>query len=74
MLGVLQIRSGHLYINPMLGVRGYEVYEITSGDEVLLVISNGSIKGNISPAYSDNSEARDKVDVVELDKTTFFAP
>lgn len=74
MLGVLQIRSGHLYINPMLGVRGYEVYEITSGDEVLLVISNGSIKGKITPAYSDDPEARDKVDVVELDKTTFFAP
>lgn len=74
-LGVLQINSGHLHVNPMLGMRGYQVYELTSDDQVLLIISDGSLEEKImSPESEPDSDARDKVEVVLLDHTTALAP
>ena len=72
-LGVLQINSGHLHVNPMLGMRGYQVYELTSNDQVLLIIAEGPLEEKImSPETS--SESRDKVEIVPLDHTTALAP
>ena len=74
-LGILQINSGHLHVNPMLGMRGYQVYELTSDDQVLLLISDGSLEEKImSPESKPKSDARDKVEVVPLDHTTALAP
>ncbi|WP_254278621.1 hypothetical protein [Haloarcula marina] len=74
-LGVLQINSGHLHVNPMLGLRGYQVYELTSDEQVLLIISDGSLEEKImSPESQSSSDARDKVEVVSLDNTTALAP
>ena len=74
-LGVLQINSGHLHVNPMLGMRGYQVYELTSDEKVLLIISDGSLEEKImSPASQTSTDARDKVEVVALDRTTALAP
>ncbi len=74
-LGVLQINSGHLHVNPMLGVRGYQVYELTSDDQVLLVISDGSLEEKImSPESKTNTDTRNKVEIVSLDQTTALAP
>jgi len=74
-LGVLQINSGHLHVNPMLGMRGYQVYELTSDDQVLLLISDGSLEEKImSPESKPKSDARDKVEVVPLDQTTALVP
>ena len=74
-LGVLQINSGHLHVNPMLGMRGYQVYELTSDDQVLLLISDGSLEEKImSPESKPKSDARNKVEVVPLDHTTALAP
>ncbi len=75
MLGVLQINSGHLHVNPVLGMRGYQVYELTSDDQVLLLISDGSLEEKImSPESESTSGARNKVEVVSLDHTTALAP
>ncbi len=74
-LGVLQINSGHLHVNPMLGIRGYQVYELTSNDQVLLIISYGSLEEKImSPESKSNTDARNKVEIVPLDQTTALAP
>jgi hypothetical protein len=74
-LGVLQIKSGHLHVNPMLGMRGYQVYELTSDDQVLLIISDGSLEEKImSPESNVSTDARDKVEIVALDQTTALAP
>lgn len=74
-LGVLQINSGHLHVNPMLGMRGYQVYELTSNEQVLLIISDGSLEEKImSPESKTGSDARDKVELVSLDRTTALAP
>lgn len=74
-LGVLQINSGHLHVNPMLGIRGYQVYELTSNDQVMLIISDGSLEEKIMPPESQtNNDARDKIEVVSLDHTTALAP
>lgn len=74
-LGVLQIQSGHLHVNPMLGIRGYEIYEITSNAQVMLVISDGSIEEKVmSPQSEDTTNTRNKVEVVALDTTTYLAP
>ncbi|GAA0676246.1 hypothetical protein ACFQDG_01880 [Natronoarchaeum mannanilyticum] len=74
-LGVLQINSGHLHVNPMLGLRGYQVYELTSDERVILVISDGSIEEKVmTPESKDSTDARDKLEVVPLDTTTALAP
>ncbi len=74
-LGVLQINSGHLHVNPMLGLRGYQVYELTSNEKVILVISDGSIEEKVmTPESKDSTDARDKLEVVSLDTTTALAP
>ncbi len=74
-LGVLQINSGHLHVNPMLGMRGYQVYELTSDDQVLLIISDGSLEEKVmSPESQTNNDARNKIEVVSLDHTTALAP
>lgn len=74
-LGVLQINSGHLHVNPMLGIRGYQVYELTSNEQVLLIISDGSLEEKImSPESKTDNNARDKVELVSLDQTTALAP
>lgn len=74
-LGVLQINSGHLHVNPMLGIRGYQVYELTSDDQVLLIISDGSLEEKImSPESKTNTDTRNKVEIVSLDQTTALAP
>ncbi len=74
-LGILQINSGHLHVNPMLGIRGYQVYELTSDDQVLLIISDGSLEEKImSPESEANTDARNKVEIVSLDGTTALAP
>jgi hypothetical protein len=74
-LGVLQINSGHLHVNPMLGLRGYQVYELTSDEQVLLIISDGSLEEKImSPESKVGTDARDKIEIVSLDQTTALAP
>lgn len=75
MLGVLQIRSEMLHVNPMLGFRGYRIYEIRSGSEVMLVISDSPIEQKlISPESHTPDQGSGKIELVNLGPTTYLAP
>jgi hypothetical protein len=75
MLGVLQIKSEMLHVNPMLGVRGYRIYELQSGQEVMLIISDSSIKEKlISPESDTIDQETRKIELVNLGPTTYLAP
>lgn len=74
-LGVLQINSEILHVNPMLGLRGYQVYEVTSDEQVLLVISKSSLEEKmILPETKKADKSRKKIEVVSLGRTTYLAP
>ena len=74
-LGVLQINSEILHVNPMLGLRGYQVYEVTSDEQVLLVISESSLEEKmILPETKTADNPRKKIEVVSLGRTTYLAP
>ena len=74
-LGVLQINSEILHVNPMLGLRGYQVYEVTSDEQVLLVISKSSLEEKmILPEIEEADNPRKKIEVVSLGRNTYFAP
>lgn len=74
-LGVLQINSEILHVNPMLGLRGYQVYEVTSDEQVLLVISKSSLEEKmILPETKEADNTRKKIEVVSLGRTTYLAP
>lgn len=75
MLAVTQIKSGHIYVNPMLGIRGYQVYEITSDEKIVLVISKGTISEKVTETEAQlESSPRKKIEVVSMDNTTVLAP
>ena len=78
LLAVLQIRSELLHINPMLGLRGYQTYEITSNDRIMLVISNGPIEDKMILAESNSELSEEdsytKIELVPLGGTTYLAP
>ncbi|KYH23703.1 hypothetical protein HAPAU_41830 [Halalkalicoccus paucihalophilus] len=78
MLGILQIRSEILHINPMLGIRGYHAYNITNNGRTILVISNGRIEEKIKfPENSSESSTKPshtKIELVPLGGTTYLAP
>lgn len=73
-LWVLQVRSELLHVNPMLGIRGYHIYEIHSEGEVLLVISEGEISKSISqPIHNSGDETTSRsVELVQLGETTYL--
>lgn len=74
-LGVLQIYSEMLHVNPMLGIRGYRIYEITSDSEVLLVISETKIEEKVISMDADtSSEQRQKIELVHLGSMAYLAP
>ena len=74
-LGILQIRSGHLHVNPMLGIRGYQMYELTTDKQVVLVVSNGPLEEKVmSPEIRASSDASDKVSLVSLGPAAYLAP
>lgn len=74
MLGVLQIQSEMLHVNPMLGFRGYRIYEVQSGSEVFLVISDSPIERKLISPEQDTSGQRGKIELVNLGPTTYLAP
>lgn len=75
MLGVLQIRSEMLHVNPMLGFRGYRIYEVRSGSEVMLVITDSPIEQKlISPENHTPGQGPGKIELVNLGSTTYLAP
>lgn len=60
-IGIIQVRSNLLHINPILAIFDYQVYEVDTGEQVLTVVS----KSDISP--SDNA-----LKTVELSNDVFL--
>lgn len=77
-LAILQIRSDILHVNPMLGLKGYYTYEITSGNQIVLVISKGPVEEKmILPEKSSEPTEEDsntKIELVPLGGNTYLAP
>lgn len=44
MVAVIQIRSAQLHINPVLGMLGYDIYQIKTGREVVLVVAGSALE------------------------------
>ncbi|WP_435358451.1 hypothetical protein [Haloarchaeobius sp. DFWS5] len=43
-IGFIQIRSNHLFINPVLGIIGYNIYEVNTEDQQLTLLINQRIE------------------------------
>lgn len=43
-IGVIQVRSNQLYVNPILALLDYRIYEIDTGDEVLTLVIKGDLE------------------------------
>lgn len=46
-IGIVQVRSNHLYVNPILSLFNYHIYEVDTGDEVLTVLTKGKIGDSV---------------------------
>lgn len=44
MIGYIQVRSNQLYVNPVLAFRGYNIYEIDTGNQMMTVIVQGRVE------------------------------
>ena len=75
MLGVLQINSEMLHVNPMLGIRGFQVYEVKSGNEVMLVIADEELEEKLTTPHSSASSGKkvENIKLVQLGTTTYLA-
>lgn len=60
-IGIIQVRSSHLYVNPVLSLYDYQVYEVDTGDEIRTVISKQDLEGSI-----------DKLKTVELSNGVYL--
>lgn len=43
-VGIIQIRSSQLHVNPILGAIGYDIYQVKTGREVALVVTNSPLE------------------------------
>ena len=41
-IGIIQTRSNQLYVNPILAIVGYQIYEIDTGDQILTLLTRDS--------------------------------
>lgn len=44
MVAVIQIRSSQLHLNPVLGLLGYDIYQVKTGREVALVVADSALE------------------------------
>ncbi|MDF9748302.1 hypothetical protein [Natrinema salsiterrestre] len=42
-IGIIQVRSNHLYVNPILALAGYNIYDVSTEDEEMTLLVNGRI-------------------------------
>jgi hypothetical protein len=74
-LGITQVNSEMLHVNPMLGVRGYQAYEVTSDQQVILVITREELEEKMFSVGSESSErSQQNIELISLGATTYIAP
>lgn len=61
-IAIIQVRSNHLYVNPVLAAFNYRLYEVDTGDRVLTVVSKGAIDRPV-----------EQIQTVELSNEVFLA-
>jgi len=44
MVAIIQIRSSQLHVNPVLGLLGYDIYQVKTGREVALVVADSALE------------------------------
>lgn len=77
MLSAIQLNSEMLHINPILGIIGYRVYEVTSGDKTFLVVAGTRIEDNIRIPESEIDEKSPEyrnLEVIPMGQGTFIIP
>lgn len=47
-IGLIQVRSNQLYVNPILAIRNYRIYEIDTGDQMVMLIAKGDIEESVN--------------------------
>ena len=47
MVAVIQIRSSQLHVNPVLGLFGYDIYQVKTGREVALVVADSTLEDQL---------------------------
>jgi len=48
-IGVIQVRSNHLYVNPVLALFSYDIYEVDTGDKRLTVLTKDNLGNDSGP-------------------------
>ena len=43
-IGIIQVRSSQLYVNPILALLGYRVYEVETEDRTVTLVSKGGLE------------------------------
>lgn len=77
MLLILQVKSEMLHVNPMLGLMGYNIYEVSGEYRNFLVISNKDIQEFVEVPESkrDDSDTKDRqIRVVPLGPESYLTP
>jgi len=61
-IGVIQVRSNHLYVNPILALAGYNLYDVNTENENMTLLMHG---------YIDNKPAQ--ISAVKLSHGVYIA-
>jgi hypothetical protein len=69
----IQIRSEMLYINPLLAIRGFRVYEATLEDRVIMLISKGPLEERLNTNKIE-SESEREMNLIPMGSTTYITP
>lgn len=43
-IGIIQVRSTHLHVNPILAILGYRIYEVDTGERKVLLVTKKDIQ------------------------------
>lgn len=44
LIGIIQVRSNHLFVNPVIGIAGYNIYEVDTDKKRLTLLVKGRIE------------------------------
>lgn len=73
LLFAIQIQSESLYINPLLAIWGYRIYEATFEGRVVLVISEIKLEERLKPTeWSEPSH--EEVELIPMGSNTYILP
>ena len=60
-IGIIQVRSNHLYVNPILALVGYNIYDVNTENQKMTLLINGRIDD--SPTHISTVELSNGVHI-----------